>query len=204
MIDTGDLLELIDRRIEAVVGQMALHRYGTVSSVDPTRHLVKVTTQPDGFETGWIHDPAPAVATGMAASPCQVGAQVLLAPMQGDVENVSIVGRVYDDLTPPPTSPHTNAVAQPGEFLWMNGGVYFHIGPGFLAMGNNATSLVLTDGRIAMAVNGKTLTLAGAAIIAGGFGIETNEDVVAGGISLISHVSTQVQPGTGVSGPPQG
>jgi phage baseplate assembly protein gpV len=170
--------------IEAVKLHSAVHatsmgqpRHGTVTSVDPVNHAVKVMIEPDGVESGWIPDGVIAAGGLKIACPSEVGTQVLVVSVEGDAEHPVVVGRLFDTVVTPPTSPATSQPVQPGEIgVFLEGGTYLHMTKGGVFIGGNVT------------VSG-TLTATG--------------DVVAGQISLQEHLHSAVQSGNDVSGPPR-
>ena len=152
-------------------------KHGLVTSVDPVNHAVKVMVEPDGVESGWIPDSVIAAGGLRIACPSEVGTQVLLLPVEGDAEHPVVVGRLFDTVTRPPLSPATSRPVQPGEIgIFLPGGSYLH----------------MTD---------SALYLGGSVIVVGS--LSATEDVTAGGISVREHLHSQVQPGSGVSGPPR-
>ena len=102
-------------------------RFGTVTSVDPSRPAARVSLQPEGVVTGWLPVLSPWVGNGwgLACSPA-TGDQVLVIPQEGDSEHGVIVGRAWSDQARTPAAPvgeiwlrqhydaHTHADAQGG------------------------------------------------------------------------------------------
>jgi len=152
-------------------------RHALVSSVDPANHAVKVVIEPDGIETGWIPDAAVSAGGLKIACPSQIGTQVLVVPVEGDAEHPVVIARLFDTVVTPPVSPATGQAVQAGEVGFFIGDeVYVHLTAGGLYLGGNVT------------IKG-TLAVTG--------------DVTAAEVSLQQHLHSQVQPGSGVSGPPR-
>lgn len=81
-------------------------RDGTVSSYDPDSHMVKVTIQPEGYDTGWIQLPALGVGNGwgVLVGP-QIGDEVRVEFEGGDPNLGKVTGRYFNDTAPPPAVP---------------------------------------------------------------------------------------------------
>ena len=89
-------------------------RFGTVTSVDPSRPAARVALQPEGVITGWLPILSLWVGNGWGmACPPATGDQVLVVPQEGDSDHGVIVGRAWSD--------QARAVAAPvGEFWLMH------------------------------------------------------------------------------------
>ena len=173
----ADWLETIKLHAAKQAGALGQPRHAIVTSVDAVSHAVKVMIQPDGIESGWIPDAAVATSGLRIACPAEIGSQVLVVPVEGDAEHPVVVARVFDVVTIPPLSPATGTPVQPGEFgIFANDGSYIH----------------LTKDNIFL--KGK--------IVVDGY-LQVNGDMVANGISLISHQHIGTQPGQGLSGQPE-
>lgn len=170
--------------IEAIKLHSAVHatvmgqpRHGTVTSVDPVNHAVKVMIEPDGVESGWIPDGVMAAGSLKIACPSEVGTQVILVSVEGDAEHPMVIGRLFDTIVTPPVSPATSQPVQAGEIgVFLEGGAYLHLTQGGIFIGGNVT------------INGS---------------LTTTGDVTAGKVSLQQHLHSEVQSGTDVSGPPR-
>ena len=170
--------------VEAVKLHSAVHataigqpRHGTVTSVDPVNHAVKVMIEPDGVESGWIPDGVMAAAGLKIACPSEVGTQVILVSIEGDAEHPIVIGRLFDTVVIPPVSPATSQPVQAGEIgVFLEGGTYLHLTQAGIFVGGNVT------------INGS---------------LTTTGDVSAGTVSLQQHLHSEVQSGTDVSGPPR-
>ncbi len=170
----SDWTETLKLQAASAIGVSGRARHATVSATDPNSHAVKVALQPDGIVSGWIPDPGLACLGLRIACPCEIGTQVLVVPVEGDAEHPVIVARIFDAVTTPPQSPATGKPVQPGEFgVFLEGGAYLHM-------------------------SGGTTTIGGALHVAGA--VTATGDVVAGSISLESHVHGGVATGTGVTG----
>lgn len=172
-----DWLETIKLHAATQVAAIGQPRHALVTSVDAVSHAVKVSIQPDGIESGWIPDGALATAGLRIACPAEIGTQVLVVPVEGDPEHPVVVARLFDVSITAPTSPATGQPVQPGEIgLFLRGGAYLHLTKDTVYVGGR---LVL-DGML-----------------------QATGDVMAGGISLETHLHGEVEPGTGVSGAPE-
>jgi len=163
---------------------------GLVSSYDPARYAVKVELQPAGTITGWIPLGALWVGAGWGLyAPPSIGDMVEVSFAEGHGE-AGMCGLKFfndDDQPLPVTS---------GEF-WLvhKTGAYFKL--------LNTGALTFSDGK------GATLTMNGDGTMTSAATMWThtgtfmvNGDVIADGVSLINHLTSMVQSGTGLSGPP--
>lgn len=162
-------------------------RTGTISSYDPGSHSVKVTIQPDGFDTGWIQLNAIGVGKGWGVlTGPQIGDEVTVSFDQGDPNLGRITGRHFSSENPPPAVPsgETWIVHESGSLLKFNtdGTVTLHsVG----ALGVESEAVInydapqhnFTGGPVAM---DHTLTVTGGDVL-------TDQDVKAGTISLKTH-----------------
>lgn len=170
--------------IEAVKLHSAAHsmamgqpRHGTITSVDPVNHAVKVMIEPDGIESGWIPDAVIAAGGLKIACPSEVGTQVIVVPVEGDAEHPIVIGRIFDTVIMPPVSPATSQPVQAGEIgIFLDGGTYLHLTQRGILIGGDIT------------INGS---------------VTATGDITAGTISVQNHLHSGVQTGNGVSGPPR-
>jgi phage baseplate assembly protein V len=108
---SDDLINLIHREVERALAGRHSKRYGLVTSYDATRHLAKVTLQPEGQETGWLPIRTAHVGNGWGmAVGLTEGDQVEVTPQEGDLETLQITGVVHSEQDVPP-------VAQSGEIV---------------------------------------------------------------------------------------
>lgn len=173
----ADWLETIKLHAAKQVAAMGQPRHALVTSVDAVSHAVKVSIQPDGIESGWIPDGALAAGGLRIACPAEIGSQVLVVPVEGDAEHPVVVARLFDVTLTPPASPATGQPVQPGELgIFLDGGAYLHLTKQGVFIGGR---LVL-DGTL-----------------------QASGDVIAGDISLETHLHGQVESGTDMSGVPE-
>lgn len=162
-------------------------RDGVVSSYDPNSHMVKVTIQPEGYDTGWIQLSALGVGNGwgLLVGP-QIGDEVRIEFDSGDPNLGKVIGRYFNDTAPPPVVPsgETWLVHQSGSLLKFHndGSVEIKAAAGM----TYTATLHQFHGPIAVDNN---ITVTGG-------------DVKADTISLKTHRTSQVQAGTGTSGAP--
>lgn len=172
-----DWLETIKLHAATQVAATGQARHALVTSVDPVAHAVKVSIQPEGIESGWIPDGTWAAAGLRIACPTEIGSQVLVVPVEGDAEHPVLVAKVFDVTTVPPTSPATGKTVQAGEIgIFLGGGNYIHL----TDQGIYLRGTVHIDGNLAIA-----------------------GDAVASGVSVVSHLHSGVQTGSGISGAPE-
>ncbi|MEB0133522.1 phage baseplate assembly protein V [Pseudomonas sp. CCI2.4] len=162
-------------------------RKGTISGYDPSSHSVKVTIQPEGFDTGWVQLSALGVGNGcgVAVGP-QLGDEVSVSFDGGDLNLGHITGRYFNDASPPPAVPS-------GE-IWIT-----HKSGSAVKLHNDGTVEIT-------AAAGMTYT-ATLHQFHGPIAVDSNVtvtggDVSADAISLKAHHTSGVQPGTGTSGTP--
>ena len=179
----------------AAANLRAESKLGTISGYDPARPAVKVQLQPEGNETGWIPLGSLWVGNGwgMFAAP-PIGGQVEVTFIEGHPE-AGVVGlRFFSDVD--------QALSVPSGEFWL-----VH-GKGSFAKLTNDGKLTVSDGQGAtITLNGDgTITITGPVHFTDNVQVDktltANTDVVGGGISLKSHKTTQVQVGSGLSGPP--
>lgn len=198
----------------AAMGQSATRaesRKGLISAYDPSNYAVKVQLMPEGAETGWLPLASPWVGNGwgIVAGP-SIGDMVDVHFQEGSPDAGSASLRYYNDEDRPP------GACPSGEF-WLahssgsllkfhnDGSVEMHAA---LAINSSAPLWTHTG---PVVVHG-LITGDGGLVMAGGSGaavqvngsLTTTGDVTAGSISLDNHGHTNVQPGSGVSGPPEG
>ncbi|MEB0167947.1 phage baseplate assembly protein V [Pseudomonas sp. CCC4.4] len=162
-------------------------RKGTISGYDPSSHSVKVTVQPEGFDTGWIQLSALGVGNGwgVVTGP-QLGDEVSVSFDGGDPNLGHVTGRYFNDGAPPPAVPsgETWIVHRSGSLLKFHndGSVEIKSAAGmtYTATQHQFHGPISVDNSVTV----------------------TGGDVVADTISLKTHHTSGVQPGSGTSGPP--
>ena len=102
-------------------------RVGVVSEYDPTTHSVKLTIQPQGYETGFIALGSNHIGNGwgIAVGPA-VGDQFIVGHINGHSNVPVILGRLFSDQETPPTVQSGELVIKHASgssiFLDKNGG----------------------------------------------------------------------------------
>jgi uncharacterized protein involved in type VI secretion and phage assembly len=87
-------------------------RIGTVVAFNGAQHAARVMIQPEGAETGWLPVLAAAVGGGWGIQAgLEIGAQVLVAPRDGDLNSGVVLGAIWSDAD--------RAPGAPSEELWM-------------------------------------------------------------------------------------
>ncbi|MCF7536147.1 phage baseplate assembly protein V [Pseudomonas petrae] len=171
-------------------------RSGTISGYDPSSHCVKVTIQPEGYDTGWIQLSALGVGNGWGVlTGPQLGDEVSVAFDDGDPNLGKVTGRFFSDVNPPPAVPsgETWMLHESGSILRFNndGTVSLH---SEVAINYDAPQHNFTGGPVTMD-HTLTVTDSTGIMVVGG-------DVKADTISLKTHRTSQVQSGNGTSGVP--
>jgi phage baseplate assembly protein gpV len=207
---SDDLENIVFRMIERWMAARYSERHGLVTSYDPTNHLAKVTFQPDGQESGWLPIETGHVGNGFGIAIGLTpgdgnasGDQVIVRYQEGDFESGKIVQRVHSDTDKPP-------MAQSGEIVIQHqkGGKIFCAASGQVTVQDGGGGSLMYDGSGNIAVTGvSTITMkvggVSAVLSSAGFAV-TGGKVTHNGVDIGSdHDHTDVQPGTGVSGPPQ-
>lgn len=171
-------------------------RSGTISGYDPDSHCVKVTIQPEGYDTGWIQLSALGVGNGwgILTGP-QLGDEVSVAFDDGDPNLGKVTGRFFSDVNPPPAVPsgETWLLHVSGSILkFSNDGTVTLHSPASISY--DAPQHIFTGGPVTMD-HTLTVTDSTGVVVMGG-------DVLADTISLKLHKTSQVQPGNGTGGVP--
>ncbi|UZJ58547.1 phage baseplate assembly protein V [Pseudomonas sp. KU26590] len=162
-------------------------RSGTISGYDPGSHCVKVTIQPEGYDTGWIQLAALGVGNGwgVMVGP-QIGDEVSVAFDDGDPNLGKVTGRYFSDVSPPPA-------VQSGE-TWI-----VHKSGSLLKFHNDGSVELVAVG---VATYTATLHQFHGPVAVDNNVTVTGGDVKADTISLKLHKTSQVQSGSGTSGVP--
>lgn len=203
-------------RLQAVqaMGERASPRLGTVQSYDPGNYAVRVSIQPEGNLTGWIPLLSPWVGNGwgMFCTP-SVGDMVEVQYQEADHDAAMCCMRLFNDQNRPLNVPSGEfwIVHKSGSALkFHNDGsieVIANTTASYTAMQHNFHGPVTMDQTLLVA---QQVTGQGGMAISGGTGAKvsgnmtiTGGDVKADLISLKNHLTTNVQPGSGLSGGPQ-
>jgi len=197
--------------LRATAGKIS-SRIGQVISYNHAKFTVKVALQPDGLESGWLPIASPWTGNGwgMFAAP-NIGDLVIVGFTSDDLNAGIVLGRLYYQDNRP-------LDVLTGEF-WLvhsKGQSVKLTNDGKLTVsdGQGATAAFNGDGTISSQgtwshagdfnVNNGNVNVGGNVAVTGS--ISATVDVVAGpdNISLVSHLTTGVQSGGDVSGPPTG
>ena len=107
------------------------NRLGIVTSVNPERATARVVIQPDGVLSGWMPVLSAWIGNGwgMVSLP-QPGDQVLIAPLEGDIEQGVILGGCFSNAQKPPqvSLGELWLVHKSGSFLKLSNDGTVHIG----------------------------------------------------------------------------
>lgn len=182
----------LDRRFHAGL------RIGTVTAVDATNAAARVTLGGE-TETDWLPWLAERAGTIGAWAPVSVGEQVLVASVGGDTAQGIIVGSLFSNSNPPPsTDAGTRKIALGAASITMTadsinvavGGTSIEITDGLVAVTAADSSfsgtvtvqglLTYLAGMAGQGGSGATATITGDINVTGG-------DVTADGVSLTSH-----------------
>lgn len=216
-----DLHTLIARSVAAAVkNQIPSPRLGLVSSVDPVNHAVKVRLMPEDVETGWLPYAVGARSGDLrVGSPPSIGQHVKVTPIEGDAEHMIVSADVLDDVVRAPISPATGKPAQPGEWLLQAGaggpptevdgrqagsaassGAWLHLTQLAFYAGAGDARLAIVNGSITVTIGGSEFAFTKASLAATGAKITSDQDVLAGSISLKSHKHGGVKSGSDSTG----
>ncbi|KAF1719802.1 phage baseplate assembly protein V [Pseudoxanthomonas wuyuanensis] len=181
-------------------------RFGTVSDVDLDRGLCRIAT--GDIHSDFVPWLVPRAGETIEWSSPSVGEQVVLLSPGGDVTGaVALRGLYSTQFAPPGNSATLHRVKYAdGAVIQYDHGNHELVAT--LPGGGKAT--LTADGGVTVngpfTVNGDT-TLNGHTQVNGDADVSqtltAQTDVVGGGKSLKTHPHTNVQPGSGVSGPPQ-
>ena len=105
------IVALCNQQIEAYQARYTHDRVGVVTSYDPKTYSVKMTLQPEGWETGFVPLGTHHIGNGWGITMgAQVGDQFAVGFFGGDIEAPHIIGRVFSNQETPP-------MVQSGEML---------------------------------------------------------------------------------------
>lgn len=219
-----DLISEVAKRVASAIKNTIPHpRFGIVSAVDPVNHAVKVHLQPEDIESGWMPYLVGARSGALrSGSPPSMGQHVKVTPIEGDPEHLVASADIHDDIVQAPVSPVTGKPAQPGEWLVRAGygapptttdgrsageadenGAWYHLMADAFHAGAGNASLSIANGSIALTVGGSSFTFSEGKLSISGATVETDQDVVASGISLTSHVHGGVKGGSETTSKPE-
>lgn len=119
---------------------------GIIQSVDPLRHLARVTVQPDNVLSGWLPLATPVIGWQMLPA---IGSQAVIVPRDGDKRNGVIVAYAYSNPNPPPQVPN----APGGGNVPLAGTEQVLTGPGGSALRFCADGSVYVQGALKLAGN---------------------------------------------------
>jgi len=176
-----------------------LLRDGVVTEVDHARALCRVRT--GEVHTNFIPWLAAAAGALIIWAPPGIGEQVLVLCGDGDLANAVALRGLYSEAfkAPPESVDVTLMRFADGAVISYDSAA--HALAAVLPAGG--TVAITADGGVS--INGP-VTITGDTTITGNVAVtgkaDVSEDVVGGGVSLKNHVTTNVQPGSGKSGPP--
>lgn len=159
MSDYEDLLNLIRREVERA--QKGAHpRAGIIDSYDPKAHAVKVKMQPEGILSGWIPIATQNVGGGhgLMVGP-EIGAQVVVGFLEGDVEAPFLMGRIFSDQERPPQVASGDVLIKhkDGHVITIANGAITatHQDGTTMSLKDGAITAAAPDGTLAKVMNGK-------------------------------------------------
>ena len=184
----SNLVEALRYHAAALDSTQPHPRFGIVESVDPARHLAKVTIQPEGVLSGWL----PVLGFGGGNGwgvicPPAIGAQVILVPLDGDHESYAVLGAAWSTANLPPQPAETPGggpgPVQPGEMAVISAaGAYVRL---------NADGTLTIVASAGIAIKGNT-TIEGT--------LTVTNDATIDGRGFMAHMHSGVQPGGGDTG----
>lgn len=177
-----------------------LLRDGVVTEVAHDRHSCRVQT--GEAHTGFLPWFSAAAGDLRVWSPPSIGEQVALLCCDGDLANAIALRGLYCQQFPAPSANPDLTLIQFKDGAAVS---YDHDAHALSAvLPSGGTVAISADGGTTITgpvvINGST-RIEGAVTIAGA--VEVSDDVIASGISLVSHKHSAVQPGGGTSGPPE-
>lgn len=188
-------------------------RIGTVSALnydDPNKPRVRVTS--GKVTTGWI--PWGAVRAGGARTwaPLELGEQVIVAAPSGDLAQAVVIGSLFYNSNPAPSSNKQVTVTEWGDGAKETYNQATHErrldvpSGGKVVIKVGSTTFTLTD--LGAQIDTDKITFNGDIDINGHVkitgGLEATQDVVASSISLVGHVHGGVERGGSNTNEPQG
>lgn len=186
----GDIKNASKLAVSQMVASMPQPRRGTVQSFDPARMLARVLIEPEGLLSGWIPvlTPMAAAGHGVLAAP-EIGAQVVVLPVDGSAQSFVVLGAHFSVPDPPPAGYAVGDI-----LLITNGGGSVHV----TAAG--AITVAAPGGaQIALATNG-TITVTGNVTVNGA--LTVSQDATINGITFSAHQHSGVTSGGVNTGAP--
>jgi phage baseplate assembly protein gpV len=192
-----DLVNMVRAAAQMEGQTRAVTRHGIITSYDADTHAVKVTLQPDGTTTGWLPLKALAVGAGWGIVIAPKLGESIEVQFQEDDPSVAGAGwRFFNDTDRPPACPV-------GEWWFVHDA-------GASVKWTEDGKLTLRDagGAVLQLSNDGKIRITGDLIVTGKVTASddissTGGDVKAGSISLKTHKTTGITPGSGLSGVPQ-
>jgi phage gp45-like len=174
------------RRIQHALG------FGTTTTVpDDSGTVQTVQIQVNQLT---LRDSVPVVHLFGFSSVAPIGTDVVTISAQGDPTMVAVIGQNNQALRP-------KNIASGGTQIYDAFQRFLFFVPNGPIEINAANTPVVINGATTVTINAPDVIINGDVQVNGK--VNTTGDVVAGSISLQNHVSTEVQPGGGKSGPPQ-
>jgi phage baseplate assembly protein gpV len=100
------LVNAIKFHATALDARQAESRFATVTSVDTTKAMVRVSIRPEGVLTGWLPLLASWTGSGWGmVCPPSPGDQVFVLFQEGDANHGVVVGRAFSSAQMPPVAP---------------------------------------------------------------------------------------------------
>jgi len=198
-------------RLQALraAGHKTTSRYGIVTSYDPNKYSAKVSIQPEGIASGFL--PVAAIWAGNGwgfFAPPSIGSQVVVVFIDGDLTSGFIACACFNSTTSP--------LAVPAGELWIvhkNGQFAKFTNDGKLTFSDGQGATFQFDGSGNIVSQSSQWTHTGPVEFKSAVHFDDNVqvdktliatiDVIGGGKSLKTHLTTGVTVGTGISGPPQ-
>lgn len=176
-----------------------LLRDGVVTEVDHARALCRVRT--GEVHTDFIPWIAAAAGALIAWAPPSINEQVVVLCGDGDLANAVALRGLYSEAFKAPSESADVTLLRFADGAVISYDSASHALAAVLPVGG--TVAITADGGVS--INGP-VTITGDTTITGNVSVtgtaKVSDDVVGGGISLKNHLTTNVQPGSGKSGPP--
>jgi len=175
---SGDIEDLIRRTVDQMLSRRAKPRVGIVTSYDPNAYAAKVQLQPEGHETGWIPIDTGHIGSGFGiAIGLTPGDQVSIGYHEEDPDSPKVTGRLHSDQERPPA-------AQSGELV-------IQTSTSLLKIDQSGNITISSGGNLAISAQGSIALTSSGKLTHNGHDIGSD------------HLHTGVQPGGGLTGPPQ-
>lgn len=177
----------LDRRLANLI------RFGTIAQADYI--AAKVRVQAGDILTGWLPWLSQRAGGNKSWHAPEIGEQVIILSPSGELSQGVVLASLFQALMPPPVN-----TPEKHHTVYIDGAVLEY------DRNTHHLSALLPDGATVQLTSTGGITLAGDIHLTGNITltgtVTASVDVIANGVSLHNHITTEVQPGTGLSGVP--